>query len=461
MGNVALFWRVRRTGLRMRNGIGSAGRPAMVSEGFEIMPGTSQENMSVNEEAHAMSTLDINFVRSQFPAFAEPGLQGQAFFENAGGSYTCKPVIDRLFRFYTQRKVQPYSAYDASRLGGEEMDEARTRLAALLGVDTDELSFGPSTTQNTYVLAQAFRQWMRPGDAIIVTDRDHEANSGPWRRLAEDGFEIREWRLDPETGSLNPQDLDNLLDEKVRLVCFPHCSNVVAEINPVTEITAIAHAAGAFVCVDGVSYAPHGFPNVGELGPDIYLFSAYKTYGPHQGCMVIRRALGQMLPNQAHYFNGDTLYKRFTPAGPDHAQIAASAGMADYVDLLCDHHGGPQGDAAQRGAFVHDLMRSHEVNLLQPVLDALKNRNAVRLLGPTQADRRAPTVALELNRTAEPVAAELAEHGIMAGGGDFYAMRPLQAMGVDPAQGVLRLSFTHYTSQQEIDQLLEALDRIL
>lgn len=408
-----------------------------------------------------MSSLDIDFVRAQFPAFSEPSLKGQAFFENAGGSYTCKPVIDRLTRFYTQRKVQPYAPYEASRLAGAEMDEARVRMAAILGVETDELSFGPSTTQNTYVLAQAFRQWMKPGEAIVVTNQDHEANSGPWRRLAEAGIEVREWQIDPETGSLNPQDLENMLDEKVRLVCFPHCSNVVGEINPVTEITAIAHAAGAFVCVDGVSYAPHGFPNVGDLGPDIYLFSAYKTYGPHQGCMVIRRTLGELLPNQAHHFNADVLYKRFTPAGPDHAQIAASAGMADYVELLCTHHGGPDAGAAEQGAFAHDLMRAHEVSLLQPVLDAVKDRNAVRLIGTSDATRRAPTVALSLNRPAESVAAELAQYGVMAGGGDFYAVRPLQAMGVDPAQGVLRVSFTHYTSQQEIDQLLEALERVL
>ncbi len=408
-----------------------------------------------------MSTLDIDFVRAQFPAFSEPSLQGQAFFENAGGSYTCKPVIDRLTRFYTQRKVQPYGPYDASRLAGEEMDEARMRMAAILGVDTDELSFGPSTTQNTYVLAQAFRQWMKPGEAIVVTNQDHEANSGPWRRLSEAGIEIREWQIDPDTGSLAPEDLENILDDKVRLVCFPHCSNVIGEINPVTEITAIAHAAGAFVCVDGVSYAPHGFPNVGDLGPDIYLFSSYKTYGPHQGCMVVRRTLGELLPNQAHYFNGDVLYKRFTPAGPDHAQIAASAGMADYVDLLCTHHGGPSSGAAEQGAYVHDLMRAHEVTLLQPLLDAVKDRNAVRLIGTSEAERRAPTVALALNRAAEPVAAELAQHGVMAGGGDFYAVRPLQAMGVETSQGVLRVSFTHYTSKQEIDQLLKALDRVL
>lgn len=405
--------------------------------------------------------LDVDFVRAQFPAFREPSLQGQAFFENAGGSYTCQPVIDRLIRYYTQRKVQPYAPYAASQLAGDEMDEARARMAAILGVDTDELSFGPSTTQNTYVLAQAFAQWMQPGEAIIVTNQDHEANSGPWRRLADAGIEIREWQIDPDTGHLDPEQLASLLDENVRLLCFPHCSNVVGEINPVPEITAMAHAAGAFVCVDGVSYAPHGFPDVGALGPDIYLFSAYKTYGPHQGCMVIRRALGNVLPNQGHYFNEDTLYMRFTPAGPDHAQIAASAGMADYVDALCDHHCGPDKGAAQRAGFVHNLMRNHEIRLLQPLLDLVKDRNAVRLIGPSDARNRAPTVALALTRSAGDVAADLARAGIMAEGGDFYAVRPLSAMGVDPEQGVLRLSFTHYTSGAEMDKLLNALEGVL
>ena len=406
-------------------------------------------------------TLDIDFVRSRFLAFAQSSLQGQAFFENAGGSYTCQPVIDRLFRFYHERKVQPYGGYEASRLGGEEMDEARTRLAALMGVETDELSFGPSTTQNTYVLANAFRQWMQPGEAIIVTNQDHEANTGPWRRLADDGIEVREWKIDPDTGHLDPEGLVNLLDEKVRLVCFPHCSNVVGEINPVAEITATAHAAGAFVCVDGVSYAPHGLPNVEELGADIYLFSSYKTYGPHQGVMVMRRALGMTLPNQGHYFNGDSLYKRFTPAGPDHAQVAASAGMADYFDELHAHHGLAGNTPAAKMAAVHDLMRDHETDLLQPLLDYLGSKNSVRLLGPRRTENRAPTVAVDVGTDAFELSEKLAPLGIMAGGSDFYAVRALEAMGVDPAKGVLRLSFVHYTSKAEIDKLLEALEKVL
>jgi selenocysteine lyase/cysteine desulfurase len=408
-------------------------------------------------------SLDIDWVRSQFLAFSAAPLQGQAFFENAGGSYTCCQVVDRLTRYYTERKVQPYAPYEASRLAGEEMDEARRRIAAMLGVKTHELSFGPSTSQNTYVLANAVRRWLKPGEAIVVTNQDHEANSGVWRRLAEEGIEVREWQIDTETGSLDPERLSELLaDGAVRLVCFPHCSNVVAEINDVQAITARAHAAGAFVVVDGVSYAPHGFPNVGDLGCDVYLFSAYKTYGPHQGIMVIREGFGAELPNQGHYFNGGTLYKRFTPAGPDHAQIAASAGMADYFEALSLHHGGPASGAAA-GAFAHDLMRVHEVKLLQPLLDYLAAKNSVRLLGPREASRRAPTVAVALdgNREAEATAAALAAYGIMAGGGDFYAVRPLSALGVDLEKGVLRMSFVHYTSEDEIGKLINAIDGVL
>ena len=404
-----------------------------------------------------MTTLDLDFVRAQFPAFREPALAGQAFFENAGGSYPCRQVMDRLFRFYRERKAQPYGPYAASQLGGAEMDEARTRLAALLGVARDEMSFGPSTTANTYVLAQAFRRMLQPGEAIIVTNQDHEANTGPWRRLAEEGIAVREWRIDPATGLLDPDALEALLDERVRLVCFPHCSNVVGAINPVVDITALAHAAGAFVCVDGVSYAPHGLPDVGVMGADIYLFSAYKTYGPHQGLMVMRRALGELLPNQGHYFNGGSLYKRFTPAGPDHAQIAACAGMADYFDALADHHG-LTGSPAQRMAGVHDLMRDHETALLQPLLDWAAARNDLRLLGPRDAAVRAPTVALDLGRDPAPVAAGLAARGINAGAGDFYATRALEGQGVDAQRGVLRLSFVHYTSADEVARLIAALE---
>jgi len=362
-------------------------------------------------------------------------------------------------RFYHDRKVQPYAPYAASQAGGAEMDEARMRLAAMLGVATQELSFGPSTTQNTYVLAQAVRRWIRPGQAIVVTNQDHEANSGPWRRLAEEGVEVREWCIDPDTGHLDMALLPGLL-EGAALLCFPHCSNVVGEINDVAGIVDVARAAGVRTCVDGVSYAPHGFADVGALGCDVYLFSAYKTYGPHQGIMVIREDFGQALPNQGHHFNGGTLYKRFTPAGPDHAQVAACAGMADYIEALSAHHGGPAGGAGA-ARHAHDVMRAQEVAVLQPLLDYLAARNDLRLIGPRRAAGRAPTVAVELRGPGEEAARALAAHGIMAGGGNFYAQRPLGAMGIDTEKGVLRLSFVHYTTRAEVDALIAALDQVL
>ena len=411
-----------------------------------------------------MTQLDMTFVRSQFPAFESPLLSGHAFFENAGGSFPCAQVVDRLHRFYTDRKVQPYAPYPGATEGGAEMDEARNRLSALMGCAPEELSFGPSTSANTFVLANAVRIWLRGQKAaIVVTNQDHEANSGVWRRLADEGIEVREWQIDPATGHLDPAALAKLLaDGKVKLLCFPHCSNVVAEINPVAEICAMARASGVRTVVDGVSYAPHGLPDFPSLGADVYLFSAYKTYGPHQGLMLIRAEFGAELPAQGHWFNAGSLYKRFTPAGPDHAQIAACAGMADYIDALYAHHHPDQaGDPATRNRAVHDLMRAQEVAVIQPLLDYLAARNDLRLVGPRAAANRAPTVAVALDRDAEPVSQALSAQGIACWGGDFYAVRPIEAMGIDRAHGVLRLSAVHYTSAEDVTRLIAALDRVL
>jgi len=408
-------------------------------------------------------TIDLEFVRSQFPAFAEPRLSRLGFFENAGGSYSCRPVVERLHEYYRRLKVQPYYPYPASREAGEWMDAAYVRLAEYLNVSPEEVHFGPSTSQNTYVLAQAFRGLLRPGDEIVVTNQDHEANNGVWRRLAADGATIKEWRVDRESGALDPAACDALLGERTRLIVFSHCSNVVAEINPVAEIVRKAKAAGALTVVDGVSYAPHGLPDVVALGADVYLFSLYKTYGPHQGLMVIRKPLLEGLGNQGHYFNAAFPRKRLVPAGPDHAQVAAARGIAEYFDALDAHH---HRDAAAtslgRPERVRRLLRDAERPLLARLLDYLSAQRAVRLLGPADAKRRAPTVAFATPRRApSDLVPALAERGILAAAGHFYAVRLLEAMGIDPDRGVLRLSFVHYTSPDDIERVIEALDELL
>jgi selenocysteine lyase/cysteine desulfurase len=402
--------------------------------------------------------LDPSRIRALFPAFNEPSLAGQAFFENAGGSYTAQATLDILDHFYRATKVQPYGVYAASEAAGRAMDHAYERLAQALNVTTDWIHIGPSSSANTYVLGNAFAAWLKPGDAVIVTNQDHEANTGNWRRLSNRGIEVREWRVDTETARLSLDALDALLDEKVKLVAAPHCSNIVGDINPISEIAARAHAVGAVLAVDGVSYAPHGVPDLAALGADIYFFSAYKVYGPHQGVMAIRPELALALPNQGHYFNDAKLRYRLTPAGPDHAQIAATAGIVDYLEQVAAiAPASVEGVDPFRRA--HAAMRAQEIALATPLLDYLRSRNDIRLIGPSDPASRAPTIALAHAQPGVDIARRLAARGIMASGGNFYAVRLLEALGIDPFNhGVLRLSFVHYTTPAEIQQLITALD---
>ena len=401
--------------------------------------------------------LDPARIRALFPAFSEPSLANQAFFENAGGSYTAGAVLERLDEYYRQTKVQPYGFYPASAKAGAAMDLAFERIAAALNVSADWIHFGPSTSANTYVLGHAFAGWLKSGDTVIVTNQDHEANTGAWRRLANNGITVREWSVDHQTGRLDLDGLDALLDPSVKLVAAPHCSNIVGEINAVSDIAARVHAVGAVLAIDGVSYAPHGLPDLAELGADIYLFSAYKTYGPHQGIMAVRPELAAQLPNQGHFFNDAKPRYRLTPAGPDHAQIAACAGIADYLEQVAEL-ADPSIFGTNPFRRAHAAMRAQEVALAKPLLEYLANRNDVTLVGPSDPVLRAPTIAVRHAQPGVEIAKRLAKHGVMASGGNFYAWRLMQALGIDPNHGVLRLSFVHYTTPEEIQQLIAALD---
>jgi cysteine desulfurase family protein (TIGR01976 family) len=406
--------------------------------------------------------LDLEFVRSQFPAFREPSLAGFAHFENAGGSYACGPAIAWLDRYYRQTKVQPYYAFAASALAGEQMDAARSRLADWLNVGQDEIHFGPSTSQNTFVLAQALRRHLKPGDEVVVTNQDHEANVGSYARLADDGIVVREWKVDAATGELDRRGLEALLGPRTRVVAFTHCSNVVGSIHAVRELADLAHRAGAWAFVDGVAFSPHGMPDLAELGVDAYYFSFYKVYGPHLGAMFLRREVNAALPNQGHFFNEAKPGARFTPAGPDHAQIAAVNGVMDYMDAVADRHGLGGQPVQARAAGVRELFRAHETRLLQPLLDFLAAHPKVQLIGRRRASERAPTVSLTVkgSRSAD-LASRLAEAKLGVGVGNFYAYRLLKALGIDTEDGALRLSFVHYTSQDEVDRLIQELDQCL
>ena len=404
-------------------------------------------------------------MRSQFPACENDDSAGVGFFENAGGSYMPYQVINRLGRFHSQRRVQPYWPFMSSTLAGNEMDESRIRMAELLNIPSETLHFGSSTSQNTFVLATAFRDLRTDRRVIIVTNQDHEANSGVWRRLNHCGYQIKEWKVREDTGQLLVDDLKELLDENVCLLTFPHCSNIIGEINPVKEICALARKFGALTCVDGVSFVPHSFPDISSLGADIYLFSAYKTYGPHLGLMYVNPDLNSRLPSQGHFFNDHDLTKTLTPAGPDHAQIASIAGIVDYVELIDRHHFGENsnGNLGQAAKRFGKLQRDMETALLTNLMDFLNDKDGVHILGNPNIDmkRKVPTVSIHVGNRGEEIVQKLASKGLMAGSGDFYSVRLLKALRIKLPAGVLRLSFVHYTKSGDVSSMIQALDEIL
>lgn len=411
-----------------------------------------------------MPTLDLDFVRSQFPAFSEPSLQGWCHFENAGGSYPCKQVVDRLHHFYSATKIQPYGISPIQAAAGAAMDESYERLAGYLNVGNDEIHFGPSTSQNTYVLAHALRGMWQDGDEIIVSNQDHEANAGAWRRMANMGLVVKEWTIDPETGHLNPADLDSLITDKTRMIAFPHASNVVAETNPVAEIAKIAHDAGALCVTDGVAQAPHGLPDIQALGADIYMFSLYKTWGPHLGLMTVKRELIEKMTNQSHYFNDGKHRNMITPAGPDHAQIGSAAGIAEYMDAVYAHHFDDAESTAdaEKGRRLNDLFHTHEKGLLSKLMGWLNARDDIQMVGTADPELRAPTVSfVPLKKKHADILATLNDHKVIAKSGDFYGVRPLQGMNIPLDPGVVRVSFVHYTTEAEIDQLIGGLQAAL
>ncbi len=414
--------------------------------------------------------LDLDFVRRQFPSFSHPETGRWAHLGNAGGSYVPSQVIDKVTELFSFHKAQPGWGNAPSKRAAEAIDRSRELMADTFNADSDEIHFGPSTTQNTYVLARALRYGWDEGDEIVVTDQDHEANIGSWRRLAETGIVVKQWSVHPATGLLDITDLEALITNRTRLVAVTHASNVVATINPVRRVADLVHAVGGIVVVDGVSYAPHAPVDVKALDCDVYLYSAYKTFGPHLGMMYTRRSLLESVHHEGHYFNESKLSTRLTPAGPDHVEIGASGGIVDYYEAIHAHHFGPDAgaggavDRTGRIAEVFALFATHEQTLMQPLFDFLAARDGVRLVGIGSADHavRAPTFGFHSEKvTSADVYSALTASEVSCGHGHFYSHRLITALGLEPDDGVVRLSLVHYNTADDVDRALEALDPVL
>ena len=411
-----------------------------------------------------MPKLDIDYVRAQFPAFKDPLSAKWSFFENAGGSYVPSNVIERLNHFMTSTKVQPYAEFDTSAIAGENMDKATNYFAEMINAGNDEIIIGGSTTMNMYVLSNAIRSLLNPGDEVIVTNQDHEANVGAWRRLADHGMIIKEWQINSETAELETKDLNALLSAKTKIVAVTHCSNIVGSINDLKSIAKLVHEHDAFIVGDGVSYAPHGFPDVKDLDVDFYAFSLYKTYGPHLGLLYGKKEILDQLPNQNHEFlEGDVPYT-LNPGGPNHEELSCLVGVYEYFTNLYNHHfPGEKCSAREQIQKVNELIANHEQEIANPLLEYLNSRGDIRLIGKTSINNkdRAPTIAFTMdNKSSKDLSSELVKHGIATRNDNFYAWRCLIALGIDVDDGVVRTSMVHYNSHNDVEKLINALKKI-
>ena len=401
--------------------------------------------------------LDLDHVRRQFPALAD----GFAYFDNAGGSLVLGSVADRVRDYLLTTSVQTGASYPQSRRAVERLAEARARIALMLNAARpEEIVLGPSTTVLCQFLARAMESRLQPGDEIVVTDFDHESNIGPWRALERRGIVIRTWGLDPESFELDLDALDRLMTDRTKLVAVTHVSNILGTINPVAEIARRVHARGAEIIIDAVAYAPHRAVDVAAWDVDYYVFSFYKTYGPHFAVLYGKHDKLLELDGLYHYFYGrDKVPMKLEPGNTNYELAWGAAGIVDYLDGL----GGGGGDrAAISRAF--DEIATHEQAIAERLLSYLRARNDVRIVGRRTADAgaRVPTIAFKVrDRDSAEIVRETdrAEVGIRFG--DFHSRRLIERLGLAENSGVVRVSMVHYNTVEEVDRLTASLDRAL
>ena len=404
--------------------------------------------------------LDMDFVRRQFPALSGDWV----FMDNAGGSQVLSRVADRISDYLLTSNVQTGATYAPSQRSTERVREARNAFARYLNAaDAGEIVMGASTTMLIRVLSEAMTGSLSAGDEIIVTNTDHEANIGPWLKHEARGVVIRFWNCNPETLELDLDDLKGLMNERTKLVCVTHASNIFGTINPIAEISDIAHEGGAQVCVDGVAYAPHRAVDVQALGADYYIFSAYKVFGPHFGVMWGRRDRLLELDNIYHFFFGkDAVPHKLEPGNINYELAHGSVGAIDYVEELGVMAGATVGRGAIEAGF-RDIAEQERA-ITARLLDFLGSRNSIRIVGRNSSaveDRVATISFIAGDRDSKAIVDQVDPHMIGIRHGDFYAKRLIQDLGLAPQNGVVRVSMVHYNTLDEVDRLIAALEPAL
>ena len=417
-------------------------------------------------ETQAPAQLDLTWSRAQFPALAQT-INGHpaTFLDGPGGTQVPQPVIDAISGYLRRNNANTAGAYATSRNTDAMIAEARRAMADFFNCDPDEVVFGPNMTTLTYAISRSIGRELHPGDEILLTHLDHDANISPWRALEEHGVTIRLAEINEEDCTLDIEDLASKITGRTKLVAVGYASNAVGTINAVETIIRLAHKAGALAYIDAVHYAPHGPIDVRALDCDFLVCSTYKFFGPHMGVLYGKREhLKRLVPYKVRA-NTNAIPNRWEWGTLNHECIAGITACVDYLADL-----GRRADpsaSTRRSALLaaYTAIRQHEHELMERLISGLLAIPGLKLYGirdPQRFDRRCPTVAVRIKgSTPLQLARKLGERGFFTWDGNYYALNLTERLDVEKDGGFLRIGLAHYNTTEEVERLLAALREIV
>ncbi len=417
-------------------------------------------------------TLDIFLIRQQFPSLDRPAI----FFDNPGGTQIAKQSLDRINKYLLECNANHGGVFATSQESDAVLEDAHAAMADFLNAaSSQEIVFGNNMTTLTLHMSRSLAHTLNPGDEIVITRLDHDANISPWLLVAEDrGCKVTWIDFDVEDGTLKLDEFEKALTRKPKLAAFGYASNALGTINPVRRITEMAHAAGTLVYVDAVQYAPHGPIDVQSLGVDFLACSAYKFFGPHAGALYGRRELLEELKAYKVRPATNEIPGKWETGTQNHEGIAGMLGALEYFEWLGKTFGGEQeASLRERGYTGRKLelkkgmtvLRAAEYEISRALLAALTGIPGLRLYGladPRRLDERVPTFSFTLEgHSPQAVAQALANDGIYVWDGNYYALAVTERLGVEQSGGMVRVGAAHYNTLDEVDRLEQALRRLV
>lgn len=408
----------------------------------------------------------LRWIRDQFPSLAlTVGETPAVYFDGPGGTQVVQRVLDAMADYFQRSNANTHGAFETSRRTDVVVTAARSAMADLLGCVPDEVAFGPNMTTLTFALSRAIGRELGPGDEIVVTNLDHDANVAPWRALEEHGCTIRAVGVNLQDCTLDLRDFDSKLNSRTKLVAVGYASNSVGTINPIAEIVRKAHAVGAMVFVDAVHFAPHGLIDVKALDCDFLACSVYKFFGPHIGVLYGKREhLARFTPYKVRP-SSDAVPDRWETGTHNMEGLAGVNGAITYLADL-GHRVYPAAQTrreAIQAAFA--AIKRYERELGERLVNGLLQIPGITLYGIKDSVRfaeRTPTVSIRAHGySPRDLATKLGDRGFFVWDGNYYALNLSERLGVESDGGMLRIGLVHYNTSEEVDRFLAALRQIV